>query len=162
MPSGGARAHSGPPPDPNALRRNRKQDQAGWSTLPADGRTGPVPEWPLTEVRPREWDLWRDLWTRPQAVMWERLGLHLEVALFARTLAEAEEPKPRADAAKLTRQYMDSLGLTAPGLLRLRWRIGPAEQEAPAEDTTEPPKAKTPRRKSARDRLKVVPHGDGA
>ena len=161
MASGGARAQSGPPPNPNALRRDRKQDQAGWSTLPAEGRTGPPPEWPLTEVRPREWDLWRTLWARPQAVMWERLGLDLEVALFVRTLAEAEEPEPRADAAKLTKQYMESLGLTAPGLARLRWKIGPVEQDtAPAEEAT--PKKAAPRRKSARDRLKVVPHGERA
>ncbi|WP_017616376.1 phage terminase small subunit [Nocardiopsis salina] len=161
MASGGARAVSGPPPDPNALRRNRKQDASGWATLPAEGRTGPVPGWPLTEVRPREWDLWRELWSRPQAVMWESLGLDIEVALFARALAEAEEPEPRADAAKLTKQYMESLGLTAPGLLRLRWKVGPTE-DAPAAEPVEPSKAKTPRRKSARDRLKVVSDGEGA
>lgn len=47
MPRGGARANSGPPPDPNALRRDRKEDKAGWTILPAEGRTGPLPEWPL-------------------------------------------------------------------------------------------------------------------
>lgn len=159
MPSGGARANSGPPPDPNALRRNRKSDASGWSTLPAEGRTGPTPVWPLVDVEPREWDLWRDLWTRPQAVMWERLGLDYEVALFVRTLAEAEEPQPRSDAAKLTKQYLESLGLTGPGMLRLRWKIGPVEQEAPAEEVT--PAKVAPRRKSARDRLKVVTSGEG-
>lgn len=152
MASGGARTQSGPPPDPNALRRNRKSDAAGWHTLPAEGRTGATPEWPLADVQPREWDLWRDLWTRPQAVMWERLGLHLEVALLARTLMEAEQPEARTEIQKITRQHMESLGLTAPGLLRLRWRIGPAEQQ-PEEGQEQP---KQPRRKSARDRLKVV------
>lgn len=160
MPSGGARANSGPPPDPNALRRNRKSDQAGWSTLPAEGRTGPPPEWPLVDVEPREWDLWRNLWERPQAVMWERLGLDIEVALFVRLLAEAEEPQPRGEAAKLTKQYMESLGLTAPGLARLRWKIGPVEQEAAPAEEAAPAKA-APRRKSARDRLKVVTSGEG-
>lgn len=160
MASGGARATSGPPPDPNALRRNRKSDQSGWSTLPAEGRTGPVPDWPLTDVRPREWDLWRDLWSRPQAVMWEKLGLDIEVALFVRTLAEAEHPDSRTEPMKLVRQYMESLGLSSPGMLRLRWKVGPVEQEAAP--TEEEPKAKAPRRKSARDRLKVVPNGEGA
>ena len=159
MASGGARATSGPPPDPNALRRNRKSDASGWSTLPAEGRTGPPPEWPLVDVRPREWDLWRDLWTRPQAVMWETLGLDIEVALFVRTLAEAEAPEPRSDPAKLAKQYMESLGLTGPGLLRLRWKIGPAEQ-APVEDTEDAPAV--PRRKSAKGRLKVVTSGEGS
>lgn len=160
MPSGGARATSGPPPDPTALRRNRKSDAAGWQTLPAEGRLGPPPDWPLIDVQPREWDLWRNLWTRPQAVMWEHLGLHLEVALLVRTLAEAERPEPRSDPAKLVRQYMDSLGLTTPGLLRNRWRIGPVPvEQAPADE--EQPK-KTVRRKSARDRLKVVVDGTGS
>lgn len=47
MPRGGARINSGPPPDPNALRRDRPSDQAGWVTLPAAGRKGRPPEWPL-------------------------------------------------------------------------------------------------------------------
>ena len=160
MASGGARATSGPPPDPNALRRNRKSDASGWSTLPAEGRAGSPPEWPLVDVEPREWDLWRELWTRPQAVMWEKLGLDIEVALFVRLLAEAEAPRPRGDAAKLTKQYMESLGLTGPGMLRLRWKIGPVEQEAAPAEETNPAKA-APRRKSARDRLKVVTSGEG-
>ncbi|HYJ21616.1 MAG TPA: hypothetical protein VEW07_06310 [Solirubrobacterales bacterium] len=47
MASGGARAHSGPPRDPDALRRDRKSDPK-WTTLPASGRAGPAPEWPLS------------------------------------------------------------------------------------------------------------------
>ncbi len=53
MPRGGARVNSGPPPDPNALRRDRPSDVAGWTTLPAEGRTDslgrpkPAPKWPL-------------------------------------------------------------------------------------------------------------------
>lgn len=47
MGRGGARVNSGPPPDPNALRRDRREDKAGWTLLPAAGRQGDVPEWPL-------------------------------------------------------------------------------------------------------------------
>lgn len=47
MPRGGARVNSGPAPDPNALRRDRKQDRDGWTTLPAKGREGATPPWPL-------------------------------------------------------------------------------------------------------------------
>lgn len=47
MPKGGARVNSGPPPDPNALRRERPEDKAGWTLLPASGRSGDVPLWPL-------------------------------------------------------------------------------------------------------------------
>lgn len=52
MPRGGARVNSGPPPDPNALRRDRKKDQDGWTSLPSEGYTGSIPAWPLPpEVR---------------------------------------------------------------------------------------------------------------
>jgi hypothetical protein len=47
MPKGGARVQSGPPPDPNALRRDRPSDKAGWTILPASGYQGPLPRWPL-------------------------------------------------------------------------------------------------------------------
>lgn len=47
MPRGGARANSGPPPDPNALRRERPSDKETWRTLPAEGRQGDPPAWPL-------------------------------------------------------------------------------------------------------------------
>lgn len=47
MPKGGARVNSGPAPDPDALRRDRASDKAGWKILPADGRKGAVPAWPL-------------------------------------------------------------------------------------------------------------------
>lgn len=46
MPRGGARVNSGPPPDPNALRRERPSDKDGWTTLPA-ARKGRTPKWPL-------------------------------------------------------------------------------------------------------------------
>lgn len=47
MPRGGARVNSGPPPDPNALRRDRPKDKDGWTSLPANGRKGRMPKWPL-------------------------------------------------------------------------------------------------------------------
>src|SRR5690349_13182572 len=90
MPSGGARVVSGPPPDPAALKRSRPSDQAGWTTIPAEGRKGRPPAWPLTDQDPREAVIWRELWKRPQAVMWEKLDQRYEVALFARNLARAE------------------------------------------------------------------------
>jgi hypothetical protein len=44
---GGARVNSGPPPDPNALRRDRASDRNGWTVLPEEGYSGAIPEWPL-------------------------------------------------------------------------------------------------------------------
>ncbi|MFJ9027575.1 hypothetical protein ACIRQP_03465 [Streptomyces sp. NPDC102274] len=147
---------SGPAPDPNALRRDRKSDQAGWRTLPAEGRADDAPEWPLIEPSERESELWADLWRKPQAVVWEELGQALEVALFVRTLAEAEQGDARVDIKKMVRQYLDSLGLSVQGMLRHRWKIAAAES-VPADAAAVP----VVRRPSARDRLKVVPRGEG-
>lgn len=155
MPRGGARAVSGPPPDPRSMRSARSMDKGGWRTLPAEGRSGDVPEWPLTTAADRELDLWDDLWAKPQAVAWEDMGQELEVALFVRTLAEAERVDARVDVKKMVRGYLDSLGLSVAGMNRNRWKIAPAV-EAP-----EPAVAAPVRRPSARDRLKVVPSGEG-
>ncbi|MEU3620614.1 hypothetical protein ABZ725_51520 [Streptomyces sp. NPDC006872] len=158
MPRGGARAVSGPAPDPRSLRSSRAADKGGWRTLPAEGRGAPAPEWPLTTPADRELDLWDELWSKPQAVAWEDMGQELEVALFVRTLAEAERVDGRVDVKKMVRGYLDSLGLSVTGMNRNRWKVAPAVEE-PAETA---PAAAPARRPSARDRLKVVPSGEGA
>ncbi|MFB4320661.1 hypothetical protein [Actinomadura sp. 21ATH] len=149
MPKGG-HARSGPPPDPNALRRER--DKGDWVLLPAAGRQGDAPVWPLTGHSEREADLWGDLWRKPQALMWERYGQEHEVALYVRKFAEVEKPDAPINLGTLVRQMADSLGLTTPGLRCNRWRIVSA---APAEAVPAPSKA-MPKRSSARDRFKVV------
>lgn len=158
MASGGARARSGPPPDPNALRRER--DAGEWTTLPAEGRQGAMPEWPLSELTNRESVLWERLWRTPQALMWERYGQDIEVALYVRRLTEAEELESRVNLSTLVRQMADSLGLTTPGMRANRWRI--ARDEVSDRRTEQAPAAKGPAgRKSARSRFKVVSDDGG-
>lgn len=125
--------------------------------LPAEGREGATPAWPLTEQTIREVELWEALWRKPQALMWERYGQEIEVALYVRRLSEAEELDSRVNLSTLVRQMADSLGLTTPGMRANRWRIAPPEEQA-----QRPAKASVaaPERASARSRLKVVP-GDG-
>lgn len=153
MPKGGARARSGPAPDPNALRRER--DAGEWTILPAEGRQGSMPVWPLTDQSVREDELWERLWRMPQALMWERFGQEIEVALYVRRLSEAELMDSRVNLSTLVRQMADSLGLTTPGMRANRWRI--TAEEAPARPVAG---RSAPVRSSARSRLKVVP-GDG-
>lgn len=122
MTSGGARARSGPPPDPNAIRRDRKSDQGTWVTL-AGPREGPVPPWPLTESSKREDSMWERLWATPQAVMWEANGWHDEVALYVRTFCRASAADGTTADRTLVLRQMEGLGLSAAGLARNRWRL---------------------------------------
>lgn len=158
MPSGGARSRSGPPPDPTALRRDRKTDKAGWLVLPAEGRTGPTPAWPLADGTKREAEVWEALWVLPQAVEWERASQWFEVGLHVRSLVAAESAKATAADRTLVRQQQEALGLSQPGLARNRWRLGDEPTAAAAPPPTPTPKKAAPRRQttSARDRLRVV------
>jgi hypothetical protein len=154
MTSGGARARSGPAPDPNAFRRER--DAGEWTELPAGGRAGDPPDWPLSDMSSRELQLWVRLWRMPQALMWERFGQEFEVALYARQLERFERPKSPIILGTLVRQMADSLGLTTPGLRANRWKIMRDETAAtPAAATAGP-------RRSSRNRLKVLAGGEGA
>ena len=151
MTASGKHGRGGPVPDPNALRRDRPSDQAGWVHLPAAGRTGESPAWPLSRSSPRERVLWDRQWQRPQAVVWEANGQAEEVAIYVRALAVAERPRAPVAARTLVRQLMDSLGLSVPGLRSNRWIISSAEA-APVERATAGPG-------SARERLKLVVGG---
>lgn len=151
MPKGGARARSGPAPDPNALRRER--DAGEWTILPAEGREGAPPDWPLTEANDREDQIWSVLWTKPQALMWDRFGQDLEVALYVRRLVESEGRGSLVNLGTLVRQMADSLGLTTPGMRANRWRIA-AEEAAPI-----PKAVGQPRQSSARSRMTVIAGG---
>lgn len=126
MARGGARSRSGSPPDPNALRRNRKDD-AQWTVLPAEGRTEPAPEWPLTEATPRELILWERWWRKPEALLWDADGSVDYVALTVRMFAEAEVTKASAENRKTVRMMMADLYLTRDAKDRARIRVASDE-----------------------------------
>lgn len=157
MPRGGARVNSGPAPDPNALRRERKDDKAGWWLLPPEGRDGAVPGWPMhgESEFPAEREMWERLWATPQAVVWEELGWTLEVALYCRCMAMAEQGDIKA--AGEARQWSDRLGLNPAAMLRNRWKVD--VPQAPASSGKAAPAA----RKSARERrLELVKDAETA
>lgn len=183
----------GPPPNPNARRRNVRPP---FLQLPAEGRKGEPPTWPLPQdldllvklqvaqmtvddlgqrddlsasdkrklnqalekvlflsrkvdhVDEAERSLWAELWSAPQAVAWERLRYHREVAQYVRWKVQAEWGS--LDAAREARALSDRLGLTPLALLRLQWQIVEDEvavQRAPSTST---------RKSSARSRLKIA------
>lgn len=156
MASGGARSRSGPAPDPTALRRDR--DAGEWTVLPAEGRQGATPDWPLAGQTMREAELWERLWQRPQALMWERYGQDHEVALYVRRFAEAEEMEAKVTLSTLVKQLADSLGLTTPGMRANRWRIDRPEEDA-SQGSGSPVSPIAP--SSARARLKAISGGGG-
>lgn len=153
MPRGGARVRSGPPQQRGALRRGRQGD-AGWIPLPATGREGDPPRWPLGRPSKFEREQWDREWRRPQAVQWERLGWDIQVALYVRTLRAAAVPGAAAATTTNLLRQMDSLGLTDAGMARNRWYIAeePAAQVAPRRDSST----------SAKQRLAVIAGGADA
>lgn len=160
MPRGGARIRSGPPADPRALRRLRKDDDATWTWLPAEGRSGRVPAWPLLGTPNRQQlAAWRRLWKTPQAVQWELDRMHERVARYICKQLEADEPGASAARINAAIRLADDIGLTYGGMNRLRWRIAPDQlairrAEKKAEETGT-------QRKSARSRMKVLDGGRG-
>jgi cell envelope opacity-associated protein A len=93
------------------------------TALPAEGRKGHLPDWPLSKATMAEQKVWQEVWTCPQAVAWERLGWLRTVARFVRLLVQAEKPKAPVMVNAEARQLEDRLGLTPMSMLRLRWEI---------------------------------------
>jgi len=151
MPSGGARARSGPAPDPNALRRDRKDD-ADWVVLPVEGYQGDVPRFPLGAALGAETDLWVILWRKPQAFMWKKLGLEFEVAAYVRAFLESTETEASAGLKTAVLRMAAEIGLSLPGMHSLRWQFAEDElgerRQAPVRSGS-----------SAKDRLKAIQGG---
>lgn len=120
MPSGGARARSGPPADPRSARSERRGDV--WTDLPAKSGLR-TPTWPLALLSAPEKKLWGALWKKPQAVMWKRQGLEMQVANYVRTYLEASEMGAPGSLKTVVLRMEDTLGLSLAGLASLRWRI---------------------------------------
>lgn len=174
MPSGGARAKSGPAP----ARDSARTDNLGRSFRVLTGesrRDALAPRFPLPRVRieesvdgelvenesaserrnRRESELWAWAWTLPQSEVWaEQSWFSYLVAQWVRlsVLCETEAAKA-ADKSTMLR-LADQIGLTPAGLAFNRWAIGPVEQPAPVA-------SQRSRVSSSRDRmgLKVVSGG---
>jgi hypothetical protein len=130
MPKGGARARSGPvPTSRDRSHKAKAPDTHGWITLPADGRQGDAPAFPLDAPNTRELELWSTLWESPQAVMWEQLHQHFEVASYVRLLTVAERPDAPVAAWSQVKQFAESLGLSVAGMQRNKWTITPTDQD---------------------------------
>lgn len=118
-------AGNGPPPNPNARRRNARP---AFRRLPATGRRGTVPAWPLSsKATIAERDLWSELWASPQAVAWEELGWIRTVARYTRITIAAEKARATAAVMSEARQLEDRLGLNPKAMRSLGWEVSPVE-----------------------------------
>ena len=131
-----------PKMDPQRGARGR-----GVITLPAEGRKGDPPDWPLygnpTAVQA---EAWRELWATPQAVMWERQGWTRVVARYVIVMLEAE--LLNKDALAEARQLEDRLGLTPKAMRLLLWVVAPDEVAEKRQQSSAGG--------SARDRMRAV------
>lgn len=189
MPRGGSRARSGPEADPNSRTSERKraaekaaakkaassaqapaalpvtESEFNPMALPARGRTGRAPAFPLPKIvrmipvllddgkkgkqadttasnqfRKRELQIWGELWKTPQAVAWERDPWRWPtIARYAR-ICTTTELEPDASAALLSREreLRIEIGLTPDGLKVNGWAIAPdqlAEKRAEKKTT---------------------------
>lgn len=116
----------GPPPKHPSDRR-RRNAAPGMVQLPAEGRRGKPPKWPLSKPRKTELGIWAELWATPQAVAWAELGWIRTVARYVRLLYEAEKPGAGAAVNAEVRQLEDRLGLTPMSMRRLQWEIAADE-----------------------------------
>ena len=134
-----------PAPKPDAVRRNAR---VGPVRLPAEGRKGDPPPWPLPgDTDEGETACWSYLWTLPQAVMWEKQGMQRTIARYVRMLREAEQPGATATIHMAVTAIEDRIGLNSKALRLLMWQV--------AEDEVAQKRAETGG-KSARERLKAV------
>jgi hypothetical protein len=112
------------PPKRNPRRRNARPE---WRALPAAGRPGRAPAWPLSGRMPAgvggARGAWRYLWSLPQAVVWEELALVRTVARYAVALVAAEQPGATPYLLSEVRQLEDRLGLNAVAMRRLMWEV---------------------------------------
>lgn len=120
MASGGARARSGPAKDPNSVNGAK----AEWVALPAAGRRGRTPAWPLPSEL-SEWGEaeWRRLWKLPQAIEWARLKMHTQIAVYVKVLDEVAAGDTRPQKLANMQRMETSLGLSVAGMHANGWKI---------------------------------------
>jgi hypothetical protein len=146
-------SRSGPAPSSVDRSHKAKADSQGWTTLPAEGRKGDTPAFPLIDPNGREREIWERLWGMPQAVQWEASNLEIEVAAYVRLLARAELPDSVAMLWAQVKQIGESLGLTAAGMLRNKWTVAPVAEdgESPTLPAGAPVSSLTARLKAVAD-----------
>lgn len=115
----------GPAPKENPVRRNSR---VGPLLLPATGRAGETPPWPLSGRQTvSERTAWAELWSTPQAHAWETLGWNRTVGRYCRIMVAAEQKGAPASLLAQAVALEDRLGLTPKSMRMLLWQIATDE-----------------------------------
>lgn len=114
-------------PTPPSFDPRRRNARSGPLRLPAEGRVGDAPAWPLSPASDEESSAWSDLWHSPQAVAWERLGWFRTVARYCRVMVAAEQREAPAALLAQATSMEDRLGLTPKAMRLLLWEVVPDE-----------------------------------
>lgn len=135
MARGGARNRSGPQPDENSGRSDRRDFKL--TALPAEGYDGEVPEFPLPDASKRELEVWGQAWRTPQACAWAlEVWRQRTVAMWVRWSVRMEAEDASAALGNVVVRFADQIGLTPAGLKENGWKIAdapkPAEEDKPA------------------------------
>lgn len=157
MPRGGARNRSGPQPNVESGRSDRR----GYSltALPAEGYRGEAPEFPLPTPSKRELEVWAQAWRTPQACAWSMPSESWRirtVAMWVRLTVRCEESDATASLLGQLHRFADQIGMTTAGLAEMGWKVAVDEVAKRGAEKSDKPKPK-----SSRDRMKVVPGGAG-
>lgn len=112
-------------PKDDPARRNKR---VGPLILPAEGRRGRAPAWPLPgRASTDERAAWNELWKTPHAVAWERLGWTRTVGRYCRAMVRSEAPDASAAILGQVAALEDRLGLTPKAMRLLLWKIADDE-----------------------------------
>ena len=147
MVAGGARARSGPTPDPSSGRSAARG--LDFQALPSEGYKGPIPDFPLdplvlfaehfkdgakirevdedaaADFNSREGLVWAEAWRTPQAAAWAIESWRWPVVAEYVRLKVTVELDPGSNAALVGQlhRYREQIGLTPAGLRLNGWQI---------------------------------------
>ncbi|MFG1839114.1 hypothetical protein ACGFH8_11845 [Micromonospora sp. NPDC049175] len=115
-------------PNPPKFDPQRGTRGRGGVALPAGGRHGDPPPWPLPGRQSLdERRAWEQLWATPQAVAWEQLRWTRTVARYCRVMIAAEQPDASAALLAQATVLEDRLGLTPKSMRLLLWHVAADE-----------------------------------
>lgn len=121
-----------PPAPKHPSQRVRRNKDVPMNQLPAEGRTGRTPTWPIAAASPDEAKAWKAAWRLPQAVVWETQHLERIVARYVRLMVAAEEPGAPVTLHGHVAKLEEHLLLTPHHLKAARYEIVAKETDAAA------------------------------